>query len=219
MNSRPWTPEEDAAVRAAVGKRRARTSVGWERLAQTLGRTVAAVHARARTLGLSRPGARWTRAEDAVLRAKWCEVAMRVLRQHLPHRSTRAIICRAQTLGLGAQERRQGLLSISAAAERAGYPEATLRRLLIRQEVPMHRVGVTLRDAPRTNVRHVEWEDVVAAIERETQLESVRAAADRLGVSKTKLRDRLRRAGIVLVRGASARLAPEVFDQLVARAA
>jgi len=215
MNGRPWTPEEDARVRAAVGKRRARGSVGWERLAREMGRTVAAVHARARTLGLARPGTRWTRAEDAVLRAKWCEVAMRVLRQHLPYRTTRAIIGRAAALGLGAMDRRQGLLSISAAAERAGYPEATLRRLLIRQEVPMHRVGVNLRAAPRSDVRHVEWEDVVAAIERDTQLESAKAAAARLGMCRTTLRVRLRAAGIVLARGVSARLAPEVFDQLV----
>ena len=29
MNGRSWTPEEDALVRAAVGNRRTRTSVGW----------------------------------------------------------------------------------------------------------------------------------------------------------------------------------------------
>lgn len=209
---RPWTPEEDAALRKACARRR---RVNVEALAAALGRTPSAVQCRLRQLKLQRPGQPWTRAEDTILRAKWHEVATRVLRQHLPSRSTTAILQRAYRLGLSCADRAQGLLSLSVAAERSGYARPTLLRMLERHEVTLHRPGYRGRGAHL----FVAWDDVERVVRAEVQLESILAAARRLGMPRLALTQRIDDAGIERQPRRPCRLPPEVYDQLVARAA
>lgn len=212
-----WTPEDDALLRAAVGKRRIRTSIDWDKIAWATGRTRAAVQHHARHLGLVTPGRDWTPAEDAYLTREWTEVAMRVLRDNLPGRSTEAICFRAEKLGLGS--RHQGLLSVSAAAKRAGYDHATLLRLLKRQGVYMRRVGAKLRAHPQKCRLYVAWDDVAAAVERDTRLETPKAAARRLGVSDLKVYARLRAAGVPASGGRRLLLDPETINRAMGVAA
>jgi hypothetical protein len=208
MNGRPWTPEEDALLQKACARRR-RANV--EALAAELGRTHASVQGRLARLKLQRAGRPWTRAEDTILRAKWHEVATRVLRQHLPCRSTHAILQRAYRLGLSCSDRAQGLLSLSVAAERAGYARPTLLRMLERHEVVLHRPGYQGRGAHL----FVAWDDVERVVAAEVQLESIRAASRRLGVPLLKLVHRLDEAGIKRRPRSPCRLPPETYDQLV----
>lgn len=212
MNGRPWTPEEDAFLQKACARRH---RVSLAALAAELDRTPVAVERRLNRLKLRRAGQPWTRAEDTILRAKWHEVATRVLRQHLPSRSTQAILKRAYLLGLSCADRAQGLLSLSVAAKRAGYTRPALLAMLERHEVVLHRPRYQGRGAHL----FVAWDDVERVVRTEVQLESIRAAARRLGMPRLALMQRIDDAGIERQPRRPCRLAPEVYDQLVARAA
>lgn len=215
----PWTAEEDALLRAAVGTHRARGAIAWDKVAWATGRTAEAAQARARRLGLVLPGRAWTAEEEAYLLREWADVTMRVLREHLPGRSSKAIRQCAWELGLRAADRRQGLVSITVAAERAGYSIEGLQSLLARQGVAMHRVGAKLKKDGLRLPRHVDWDDVVAAVARDVRLETKRDAARRLGLSEHTVRARLRAAGVSLPHGCPAHLPPETYDQAVQKAA
>lgn len=212
-NWKAWTPAEDELLRAALTNRRTRTSVDWDKLTWATGRTRAAVQARAHRLCLAVPGRDWTPAEDAYLTREWTEMSIRGLREHLPGRSTEAIRQRARTLGLTSRVRRQGMVSVTTAARRAGYTHFAMRRLLERQGVTLRRLGVVLRADPQRHVLHVAWDDVVAAVERDTRLETPLDAARRLGVSDWTVRVRVLAAGIELPAGRKARLPPETYDR------
>jgi hypothetical protein len=212
-----WTPEHDALLRAAVDRRRIRTSIDWDKVAWATGHSRRACHARVCRLGLLTPGREWTAQEDAYLTREWTEVAMRVLRDNLPGRSTEAILYRAKEFGLGS--RHQGLMSVTAAAKKAGYWPETLRPLLERQGVALHRVGAKLAACPQRRRLYVAWDDVVAAVARDTALETPKAAARRLGVSDLKVYARLRAAGVPASGGRQMRLDPETIDRAMGVAA
>lgn len=208
MNRRPWTPEEDALLQKACARRH---RANLAALAAELERTPIAVERRLNRLRLRRAGQPWTRAEDTILRAKWHEVATRVLRQHLPSRSTTAILARAYCLGLSCADRPQGLLSLSVAARRAGYIRPALLAMLERHKVALHRPRYQGRGAQL----FVAWEDVERVVSAEVRLEHMRAAARRLGVPRLALARRIDDAGIERQPRRPCRLAPEVYDQLV----
>lgn len=214
---RPWTPEEDAALRKACA-RRSRRQVKWEPIAQQLGRSVDATRCRACRLDLMRPARHWTPEEDAYLLREWADNRMRTLQEHLPGRSAQAIRQRASALGLSAADRRQGLLSVKAAARLTGFADEALVALLERQGVTT-RITAVCPKGPRFARRYVSLDAVVAAIARDLQTESAVAAARRLGVTAAVVRSRLHQQGYFSVRGRPFRLAPETYDQLVARAA
>jgi len=216
-----WTPEHDALLRKACARAHARRRrrVDWAALAEATGHSVCAVRCRVHRLGLVRPGRQWSAEEDAFIVREWAELSPRVLRAHLPGRTTYAIARRARVLGLGLAERAQGLMPIYKAAERAGYGKSAFVALLVRQGVPTCRIGVQRTHGTARPWRHVDWEDVVRAVERDTKLESARDAANRLGVSQWAVLQRLRSAGHALEQRRRVRLPPEVIDRAMAQVA
>lgn len=111
---RPWTPAEDAVLRATYADLPTRT------IAETLARPLRVVYARAHALGLAksaaylatpasgrvRPGAvigggraRWTPEEDAALRARYADESTAALARELGH-PVKSAYRRAQMLGL-----------------------------------------------------------------------------------------------------------------------
>lgn len=215
----PWTAEEDAILRAAVTSRRLRGSIPWDKVARATGRTRGAVHARARRLGLALPGRPWTAEEDAYLLREWADNRMRTLQEHLPSRSARAILHRAAWLGMRCADRRQGLVSITVAAEHAGYSPDGLLSLLARQGVTPHRVNARVKSDTQRPRLYVALDDVAAAVARDVRLETPRAAARRLGVSQHTVYARLRAAGVQPPPGRPAYLPPETIDRAMGVAA
>jgi hypothetical protein len=209
---RRWTPEEDAYLRQACARK---ARVPRSRIAAALGRTEWAISVRLNRLGIQRRGRSWSPTEDATLRRLWPEVALRVMRQHLPGRTSCAIRRRATDLGLSVADRSQGLVTLTVAAERAGYHHRSLVALLLRHGVRTTRVAMHGRAGVTRPQRWVEWEDVVAAVAADTRLESATDAARRLGVPRSTFHRHLRAAGYASAQGHPYRLAPEVYDQLV----
>lgn len=94
VQPRPWTPDEDAALKALIG------TLGYAEIAARLGRTRRACEARGHAIGARRAISRpWTAADDARLREiyprmKAADVAAEI------DRSVAATIQRAKKLGL-----------------------------------------------------------------------------------------------------------------------
>lgn len=215
----PWTEEEDALLRAAVGASRRRGSIPWDKVAQATGRTALAARIRAYCLRLALPNRPWTAEEDAYLLREWADCRMRTLQEHLPNRSARAIVHRAASLGLCCADRRQGLVSITVASERAGYSPEGILSLLARQGVTPHRASARVKKGTQRPRLYVAWDDVVAAVARDTALETPKAAARRLGVSSTTVYARLRAAGVPASGGRRLFLDPKTIDRAMGVAA
>jgi hypothetical protein len=190
-----------------------------DKVAWATGRTPEAAHCRARRLGLVLPGRPWTAEEDAYLLREWADNRMRTLQEHLPGRSARAILHRAAWLGMRCADRRQGLVSITVAAEHAGYSPDGLLSLLARQGVTPHRVDAHVKAGTQRRRLYVALDDVAAAVARDVAWETPRAAARRLGVSPDTVYARLRAAGVPATGGRPAYLPPETIDRAMGVAA
>lgn len=204
-----WTGAEDSLLRGCYAR------AGAARVAALTGRTVRAVHLRARILGVkARPA--WTVAEDRLLRLEWGELSSRTLREKLPRRRWSAIIRRAYELGLGRASR--GRVSIAEVAAMAGYSHATARRILAAEGVRVeHHPGGPRAGARRTRWLLVDPDEARAAVERWLARETIAQAARRLGVSRWAVCQALRRAGAhqATRRGSAVRYDPAVVDAAV----
>lgn len=90
---RPWTPDEDAAIRAHWGTRSQRE------IGELIGRNHADVSRRGKELGLPARRRPWTPESDAVLRHLYRETPIRVLAQRLGF-TPAAVAARARLLGV-----------------------------------------------------------------------------------------------------------------------
>jgi hypothetical protein len=175
---RPWSPDEDAAVRA----RYARGKV--VALASELGRSTVAVKKRAQALGLNL-APRWTADHDQELRSHWGELSVGQIAKTMK-RTAKTVYWRARKLQLpcGAT---QGLEFLTHAADRCGFDTATLRRIL-------KDAGVRLQlsaSRPCKAKRHyhvVDPDDVDRAVAAWCDSEIVNVAAKAHGVSCDTLR-------------------------------
>lgn len=215
---RPWTPAEDAILRARY-KRLRRTSTRKAEAAALLralpGRTRDAIANRAQKLGVTWRHA-WTPAEDRTLRDLWPDTGARTIRQTLRGRSWTAIRARAFALGLGA--RWQGYVSIDAAATRLGYHSSLLHKILERYGVRVVLRGGKTERASRFANRVVLLDDAREAVEKWERTETPQESARRYGVSGSQMRRWLRDAGLLPQSVAGSRAEQRLDVDEIARA-
>jgi hypothetical protein len=206
----PWTPEEDACLRAAY------VDGGIKQAMRALpDRSEFSLYQRARRLGLSRR-ARWTPEDDRRLRFEWGDgVSLKTIGERLG-RSPLTIYWRAQKLGLslGVPD---GFEYLTHAAVRTGYSTGQLRRILDAHGVRLHRV--LARDTGKRRSRRMHFVDpldVDEAVAAWGKTETPEEAARRLGICADRLRERLAKIGIANAPGTKKRL--RVTDEQVAAA-
>lgn len=180
---RPWSPADDAVIRAGYEKGQAPA------IARQLGRTLASVYHRARRLGLS-THRRWTKDDDRRLRNWWGEFTVDTIAKRL-NRTAVTTFWRAQhlRLPLGAPG---GTEYLSHAAERTGYALASFRMILKRSGVVIKR---TMSRPEKGAKRHYHCVDPVlvdVAIAAWLKTEPLEAAARARGLSSEALASRLR---------------------------
>lgn len=211
-----WTPEEDALMR-----RHYPWASGRKLLATLLPhRTAAAREHRASDLAIPRRRRRWTAEEVRTLLLEWGEVSPRTLREKLPGRTWLAIYEQA-TKVMGLAPPQQEMVSLGAAARRAGFSHQKLRSILERRgvEIEQYRSGSVgeRRSQARYRVDPIEVQDAVeaelAALRHGP--ESISEGAMRLGMSPSALRSRLADIGALVVqgRGRASRYSPEIIDR------
>jgi hypothetical protein len=218
VERKPWTREEDDALRACYRMRRGAARAAA--LARALpGRTWSATMARASKIGAGRGHRAWRPEDDARLRRLWHDVSERALRAAFRGRTWCAIRTRAIGLGLPLGIP-QGYETLRAAAARTGFCPKTLRPLLEAAGVPLY---VAYRgDAPgerAIRTRYVEPDAVDAAVCARLGMETVKAAAERRGIYHATLDARLRRMGLLAgpwLRGRPRWLPSDVIDQACA---
>ncbi len=211
---RPWNAAEDAVVRRLYAQGAAAV------VRELVGRTVGAVHARAKAIGVNRP--EWTQAEETRLRSLWGSKSLPELAIAF-ERTEWAVYQRSRDLGLGALP--QGMEWISGAEVRTGYHARTLLRILTAAKV---RIGESLSvqkagKGPRSfRRRFVDPFDVDEAIRRWQATETLASAAQRRGVTPKRLRRALRGLPGVPNRPGRAkcwRIPTELIDQALGLAA
>jgi hypothetical protein len=184
---RPWTAEDDEAIRGGFAHGRGRA------LAERLGRTISAIHHRAQRLGIV-ADRRWTPADDAELRMLWFEVGVAEIAKRMK-RTRAAVVQRAREylgLPLGAPP---GLEYVSHAAVRTGFALATLQ-MILRWAGVKPRPSMSYDRGAKRHFHIVDSVDVDDAIERWLATESLEAAARRIGWSAETLARRLLASGL-----------------------
>ena len=217
MRGRPWTESEEAILRDLYPRVR-----GPERVSAATGYSVNAVRVHAKLLGVraKRQSRAWTTREDRVLTMEWGDVGARVLRSKLPGRSWVAILSRVVRLGLGSPA--QGRVSLVFAAKVCGYSYPVFKRILFAQGVVYHHHPGGRLAAKRVQHRYlVDLDEAREAVARHLAAdtrETLRQAADRVGLTPRQVEDRLKRAGLLpkAVRGSALRVDPSSVDRAVA---
>jgi len=211
---RPWTAEEDDAIRGGFAHGRGRA------LAAQLDRTVSSIHHRAQRLGII-ANRRWTPAEDTELRNLWYEVSVGEIARRMK-RTRAAVVQRAReylALPLGAPD---GFEYVSNAAVRTGFALATLQYIL-RWAGVKPRPSMSYDRGAKRHFHIVDPVDVDDAIERWLATESLEAAARRVGWSAETLARRLLASGLDVPprpkRKRHWRIPTAVIDEVVARRA
>lgn len=187
---RPWTAAEDDLVQRHYRAR------GWAWCAARLpGRTLGAVRRHASLLGAAPLGA-WSAREVRTLRRLWGETCERVIGSRLPGRSWQGIVDVAKRLGLPNPS--QGLVTMSAAARRAGVEPPTLQKIL-RAEGVATTLRVRTYVRPGRHPRRWRMVDAEAAMEAVRRYDNRRAsrltlngASERYRVSYHTMSDALR---------------------------
>jgi hypothetical protein len=212
----PWTPAEVATLRTAYA------SGGIEAARAALpGRSTLSLYKKARRLGVRRKRSAWTERDYARLRALWSpETTLEALAEAL--RSTPKTVYWIARHRLNLPVVPEGWEYLTHAARRTGYCTSQLAVILRAAGVKLHRV-LSRPTAPRGkraahhNRFRVVWSaDVDEAVADWTQRESALSVHQRLGISDTALRVRLRLAGIKKPTGkqkASWRLTPEDLER------
>jgi hypothetical protein len=169
---RPWTPEEEAAIRDGYIKR------GPMKLAAELGRTQVSVQKRAARLRALRRR-RWTKADDDELRDLWGTLSIDKIAKRLG-RTVATTYWRADRLGLerGAT---QGHEYFTDAAKRTGFAVATLRRILKTHGVKLL-VTMSRPTGARRHYHAVDPYDVDEAVAAWLACEDIAAAARARGL-------------------------------------
>ncbi len=137
---------------------------------------------------MTRAGKRWTQDDERQLAWLWDQHDLRYVAARLG-RTPIAVYCRLHQLGLGNGFPRGGE-TLQQAADRAGVSHRHLRHILDWAGVRarLSRFNPHFRGAARR--RRVRWvmpEDVDAAISAWCRLETITAAAERLGMSRFAL--------------------------------
>jgi hypothetical protein len=178
---RPWTPAEDALVRRIYPEGAAAVACVLPE------RTVGAIQARAKALGINRP--KWTKADESRLEMLWGSKTLQELAR-IFKRTEWAIYSRSRALKLSGLPR--GMEWMASAEARTGYHTKTLRKILAAAKV---RIGTALtvdkagRKSPRAFRRtFVDPFDVDEAIRRWQETETLSSAAERRGISPKVLR-------------------------------
>ncbi len=174
MIGRPWTPAEDATLRAEYTRGRVAP------ISVRLGRTPSSVHHRAHRLGLI-AARRWTLADLRLLRNLWGEVDLPTLAKRLG-RSVATTYWKAQQLDLLGCPR--GREYLTDAATRTGFSTSTLRRILAWHGVKLRRaMSRVLQPKTKRRMHAVDPFDVNEAVAAWLATETPTAAARRLGVT------------------------------------
>lgn len=181
---RPWTTAENQMVRDLY------TELGPDELARRLNRTTTAVEKKAGSLGVKRRR-RWTPQDDRQLRELWGTASTETVARAM-RRTPATTYWRARKLGLatGATFGREYL---SAAAERAGFATASLKRVMRYADQPLHRTASRPTGA-RRHYHAVEPADVDDAVQAWLESEDVYPAAKRHGICGETLQRWLREA-------------------------
>lgn len=229
---RRWTAEERERLRALVLSGQFDRASAAQLLEAFPGRTLPGLRAaarRCRPASWSRsrkfsPHRAWTVGEIKLLQELWPNASERSLRDRLRGRSWHAIQLRAWKLGLS-PVRWQGFETVSAAAERAGFSESQLLKILRAWHAHFQTLSLAERDslpcptlrAKRTRtsdgrrVRLVESGTVELAVAHWHELETLTDARRRTGVREWS------RPGLARALGLRRedRLTPEAWDAIL----
>jgi hypothetical protein len=196
----PYTPADDEAIRRCFAE-----GHDVAALAVRLGRSVGAVRRHAETVGAYRPfrRARWTPAEDAIVRdgyadGKTCATISRAL----PGRSPTSVAARAGRLGLS-NYARQWTATDDALLDRltrAGTPLPTVARALVRTPQALRRrcrqLGLEPPPAPEAPRSGKPWTASEDAVLRMHSGLNPAVLAERLGRSDHAISRRMRALGL-----------------------
>lgn len=212
-----WTKEEDDVLRRAYRKIIGRTTQErvWQKILEQLPRrSKASCLVRASKLRIANK-ARWSEAEDKIIRDWFADGSARGLKKLLPRRSWEAIKGRAKRLGVNVL-RWQGYVSVTEAAARLNFSLSYFTNIL-------KAMGVALRNradagGKRARYRHhvVEWEEAEDAVKRWLTLDTTRAAAARWGLKRDRVQRWVREArGYQEKPGVALRLPAAEFDKII----
>jgi hypothetical protein len=207
MNGVPWTPAEDESVRRLYP-----TAGPAAALAALPGRSLNAVHLRAHGLGCTRHP-HWTPRDDARLRLLWGDGRPLPYLARKLGRSELGVYEHARVIGLpvGCP---QGWEYLSHAADRTGYHESQLRRIL-KAAGKRLTPALSLPGPRRPRASVVDPQDVDDAITRWQTSEPAERAARRLGHCGEMLRRRLRLLGLAAPLSPSTRRHVRVSDDQI----
>lgn len=224
MSGRPWTPEEDAALRRVYGLVLPRHRRGSTLLRALPGRTLGAIRNRVQDLGLRAGSCRpWTPQDDAYLRREWGDTGLRQMALRL-RRTKTAVLLRSKRLGLahGHNGIPAGYASIAEVCRRTGYCDVVVRRVLAEAGVSIYRVD-SLRAEFKLRRVFVDRDDAEEALRAYDatlhETETVADAARRHGVHRDMLTRWLEDAGLrrPAGRGHAVRLLSVDIDRVVAQ--
>jgi DNA-binding CsgD family transcriptional regulator len=195
-----WSKADENMLRKQYGK------IESEELAERLGRTVKALHAHARNLGLSLRAANpalpqlWTAKEDAILRRMFPTRTNPEIAERLG-RPLKSVIARARKLGL--LKERPGFKEWTAREDRQLrqlYPKHTpteiaerLGRTLSSVRGRMYKIGILVRRTPKPPTWTAKEDRLLKQLYGRRTLEEI---AERLGRSVNAVKLRASRTGV-----------------------
>ena len=218
MKSKEWTKEEEEILQQHYpklkSKRRPNEVIWQELLAKLPGRSKFSCQVRASRLKAS-VKARWSSKEDMILQGIFSDTSARTIMAQLPGRSWEAILTRAKNLGLG-DARWQGYLSMKATADRLGFSEQGMMRILEDMNVSLRIKAIDNKKGAKYQHKMIEWDTAVEAATEWLARETPRMAAKRMGLSGNLVARWVGQAGYTSPkRGRAVRLRPEVINEVV----
>lgn len=201
-----WTAEEERTLRDLYRGR----MIQRELTAALPGRTPAAIYHRAIKLGL-RERFRWTEEDDKRLRNLWEDgLSLATIAKTLG-RTQKAVYWRTYhnlRLPLGPP---QGCEWVTTAGRRSGYSDKTFRRILGWAGVQV-KLARSVGYGHKNRLRYVDSFDADRAVEAWGQTETTTQAARRLGIDGQRLRNRLKKLGVITSKARHVRITPDQVD-------
>lgn len=217
MKSKPWTKEEERVIREFYPriKKGKKGIVVWDELLKRLpGRTKESCQVRASRLRVS-VRAQWTVKEDEFLLNSYADYSARALMTALPGRSWNSIRIRAVNLGIQ-DTRWQGYFSMKATADKLGFSEDGLERILDDMGVTIRTRSVSDKKGSKFQHKVIEWDAAEQAVTDWLKLETPRQAAARWGLQGNLVVRWVTAAGHVSAKkGRAVRLDPGIIDEII----
>lgn len=174
----PWTPAEDAILRANYQK------LGAQQTAVLLNRSLCSTHHRAQRLKVF-THARWTASDDKRLTMLWGDIGLAAIAKTL-NRTQDACYFRANKIGL-VRGLQPGMEYVRNAAHRVGFAPQTLEAIFKWYGIKPQRTMSRPTEGASYRWHSVDPEDVDEAVAAWMAAETIHDAATRRGISDQTL--------------------------------